>query len=220
MSYTPRRTYGGVSAEERIAGRRERLLAAGLELFGTRGFAATGVKDVCRQAELTDRYFYESFKDTPQLFLAVFDGVIDELFAAVATAVAAADAEPRAQLHAAVDTFIRALSDDPRKARVVFFEAGAAGPAAHEHMNAALRRFTDLVALTTRGYLPDWPEDRLRVGALALVGMLERVVVEWQEGHLDLSIDAIVDNCVTVYVALFPASRPTGPRSAPDASPG
>src|SRR6185503_10298102 len=43
----PQRTYGGVSADERIAARRAKLLEAGLELFGTRGFATTGVKDVC-----------------------------------------------------------------------------------------------------------------------------------------------------------------------------
>src|SRR4029077_5184552 len=58
---TPQRAYGGVSAEDRIAARRAKLLDAGLELFGTRGYATTGVKDVCREAGLTDRYFYESF---------------------------------------------------------------------------------------------------------------------------------------------------------------
>ena len=51
----PQRAYGGVSADDRIAARRTSLLDAGLELFGTDGFAATGVKDVCRQAGLTDR---------------------------------------------------------------------------------------------------------------------------------------------------------------------
>src|ERR1700745_3649730 len=85
----PQRTYGGVSADERIAARRARLLGAGLELFGTRGFAATGVKDVCRQAGLTDRYFYESFNDGGELFLAVFDRITDEVLPVVAGAGAA-----------------------------------------------------------------------------------------------------------------------------------
>ena len=84
---TTRRAYGGVSAEERIAARRAKLLDAGLELFGTRGYGTTGVKDVCREAGLTDRYFYESFADSEALFLAVFDRLTDELFEAVAAAV-------------------------------------------------------------------------------------------------------------------------------------
>src|SRR3954467_5371936 len=107
----PQRTYGGVSADERIAGRRARLLDAGLELFGTRGFTTTGVKDVCREAGLTDRYFYESFNDGTDLFLAVFDRLTDELFRAVAEAVVEAGTEPEPQLRTAIGTFVHALAD-------------------------------------------------------------------------------------------------------------
>src|SRR3954447_8802688 len=93
----PSRSYGGVSADDRVAARRAKLLDAGLELFGTRGYRATGVKDICRAAGVTARYFYESFTNTAELFLAVFDRLTDELFAEVATAAAAAgdDAERR-----------------------------------------------------------------------------------------------------------------------------
>src|SRR5258707_2057625 len=90
---TPRRAYGGISAGERISARRAKLLDAGLVLFGTRGFAATSVKDVCRQAGLTDRYFYESFDDSETLFLAVFDALTDDLFRSVALAVAEAEGD-------------------------------------------------------------------------------------------------------------------------------
>jgi AcrR family transcriptional regulator len=137
-----RRTYGGISAEERVAGRRERLLDAGLELFGTQGFDATGVKELCREAGLTDRYLYESFRDREALFLAVFDRLTDDLFNDVANAVLAVPSEPEAQLRAAVGTFIRALADDPRKPRIIFADTGG------EHMKQTLRRFSELVAAT------------------------------------------------------------------------
>ena len=81
------RTYGGVSGEDRAAARRARLLDAGLERFGTDGWAATGVKDICREAGLTDRYFYESFDDRLALFTAVFDRATGELLQRVAEAV-------------------------------------------------------------------------------------------------------------------------------------
>src|SRR3954451_18403936 len=114
----PQRTYGGVSADDRIAARREKLLDAGLELFGTRGYAGTGVKDVCRQAGLTDRYFYESFNDGGALFLAVFARLTDALFQAVAAAVAESGGAPERQLPNAVGPFVRALAADSRKPRV------------------------------------------------------------------------------------------------------
>src|SRR5436305_775410 len=92
----PARSYGGVSAEQRMAERRERLLDAGLSEFGTRGVTSTGVKDICRAAGLTDRYFYESFHRLDELFTAVFDRATERLFKVVAVALSAASPEPRA----------------------------------------------------------------------------------------------------------------------------
>ncbi|RUP35250.1 MAG: TetR family transcriptional regulator, partial [Gordonia sp. (in: high G+C Gram-positive bacteria)] len=37
----------------RVAQRRDRFLAAGLELFGTRGYQSTSVRAVCREAGLS-----------------------------------------------------------------------------------------------------------------------------------------------------------------------
>jgi AcrR family transcriptional regulator len=197
------RTYGGVSAEERVATRRARLLEAGLECFGTAGFAATGVKDVCRAAGLTDRYFYESFSDGRALFLAVFDAVTDALFEDVANAVIAVEPRAELQLRAAIGTFLRALADDPRRARVVFAEAVAAGPEAAEHMQATLRRFTALVEATARAHMP--PEAESRIVAISLVGTLERAVHEWQAGELGLSVDELTERCVALYLRLLAA---------------
>lgn len=200
----PVRSYGGVSAEQRVADRRARLLAAGLECFGTTGFAGTGVKDVCRAAGLTDRYFYESFTDGRALFLAVFDEVCEALFAAVAEAVLAVAPAAEEQLRAAIGTFLHALADDPRRARVVFAEAAAAGPDAAAHMQLTLRRFADLVDATARAHLPaSTPAASSRVLALSLVGLLERAVVEREAGELDLSVDALTEECVALYARLL-----------------
>lgn len=198
------RTYGGVSAAQRVAARRERLLDAGLQRFGTAGFAATGIKDVCREAGLTDRYFYESFRDSRELFLAVFDRLTDELFAAVAGAVARGGRDPERQLRDAIGTFIDALTADPRKPRVLFAEAAAAGPEAAAHMRATLRRFAALVAATARSHLPAGvAEEEVQLVALSLVGLLERVVSDRQDGELAVAPERLVDRCVALYAALL-----------------
>jgi AcrR family transcriptional regulator len=193
-----------VSADERVAARRRALLDAGLELYGTRGIGAAGVKDVCREAGLTDRYFYESFRDGEALFLAVFDEVTDELFTAVARAVAAVEPEPRAQLRTAIATFLGILSEDPRRTRVVFSEAAAAGVQAERHMREDLRRFASLVAATARTHLPgEVPAEMVQLLALSLVGTLERVVVEWQDDALTMSLDDATERCVELYMVVF-----------------
>src|SRR3954471_24482707 len=184
----PQRAYGGISAGERIAARRAKLLDAGLERFGTHGFAATGVKDICREAGLTDRYFYESFGDRLALFTAVFDRATQELLQGVAQAVIVVEPEPRTQIAAAIETFVAALAADPRVARVIFREAGAAGAEADAHMRATLRQFAALIVETARPHLhEEVSEQVLRMGSLALVGAMERVIVDWQDDQLDAS---------------------------------
>jgi AcrR family transcriptional regulator len=202
----PKRTYGGVSADDRISGRRAKLLDAGLVLFGTRGFAATGVKDVCRQAGLTDRYFYESFDDSEALFLAVFDRLTDDLFRSVAVAVAEAGGDAERQLRSAITAFVGALAADSRKPRVLFTEAAAAGPSAAAHMRATLRRFAALVAATARQHLPAGTSDEeVHLIALSLVGLLERVITEREEGALDIPVDRLIERCVALYLKLLDA---------------
>jgi len=67
----PRNPYGGKSARARVASRRHRLLAAGLELFGTQGYLRTTIDQVCAEAGLTKRYFYESFQSCEELLGAL-----------------------------------------------------------------------------------------------------------------------------------------------------
>jgi len=210
---SPVRSYGGVSATERVADRHERLLDAALELYGTQGFAATGVKDVCRQAGLTDRYFYESFRDSAELFTAVFDRATSDLFALVAQKVSDVPAEPEVQVRAAIESFVRALADDARMARVIFVESAAVGAEVDRHMRASLRQFAALVAATARPHLPEMPERTLEIGALALVGAIDRVIIEWQDGHLDATIEEVIDHLVQLF-QIAAVSAGVSPRRA------
>jgi AcrR family transcriptional regulator len=195
--------YGGVSADQRVEQRRERLLAAGLQEFGTRGVQQTGVKDICRRAGLTDRYFYESFADSTALFVAVFDQATVRLFDVVVDAIAFAPKSVRTQARAVIAAYVWALAEDPRLARVVFVEAPSAGPNVEQHMRVTLRKFARLVETTARPYFPARLSDReLRFGAVALVGAVERVMIEWQDGELGLSINQIIDYLTEMLISV------------------
>ena len=58
---TAGRRYGGLTAEERRAERRARLVRAATEIWVAEGWAAVSMRAVCARAGLTDRYFYEEF---------------------------------------------------------------------------------------------------------------------------------------------------------------
>ena len=117
------RVYGGISADDRRAKRREQLLDAGLELLGTVGWSGTTMTAVCAEAGLTERYFYESFADREALLLAVFDRITDEATEAILAAISSSPRDARARTHAAIGAFIELMTDDPRKGRVAFVEA-------------------------------------------------------------------------------------------------
>ena len=96
------RRYGGKTAEERRAERRERLMDAGLELFGTQGYASTTIEMVCAAAQLNARYFYEEFRSRELLLAAVYDRHVEAVFKAVVAAAEQSPPEPRARLQAAL----------------------------------------------------------------------------------------------------------------------
>ena len=72
------RIWGGTTLATRRAARREKLVEVGLELLGTPG-STLSVRAACRSAQLTERYFYESFPDRDALVLAVYQQVADEV---------------------------------------------------------------------------------------------------------------------------------------------
>jgi AcrR family transcriptional regulator len=113
------RTYRGVEAPDRLAGRRRRFIDAGLDLLGgeTDPDELT-VRAICRQAGLAVRYFYESFTDKDTFVAEVVDSATAELAATTQAAVAAA---PRAeQNRAGITNIVRTIAADPRIGRLLF----------------------------------------------------------------------------------------------------
>src|SRR6516162_9996711 len=82
------RTYRGITPSARQADRRERLMEAGLELFGTLGYARTSIRAVSAAASLNSRYFYESFSSREDLLIAVYQRIVDDIFKRATEAIA------------------------------------------------------------------------------------------------------------------------------------
>ena len=76
------------SQEERRSATRAALLAAGRQLFATRGFAAVPAEEVVRTAGVTRGAMYHHFGDKAELFAAVFEQLEAEIADDLATALA------------------------------------------------------------------------------------------------------------------------------------
>jgi len=217
---SPRR-YLGITAAERHAQRRERLLEAGLELFGTRGFAETAVRDVCAEASLNTRYFYESFKSNEDLLFQVYERIIAEMSGAVIEVTARAgtiEEQAREGLRAAWGL----MAADRRKARVVAVEVVGASGRLERVRRRDRHMFADILHRNAMSLAA--PDLELRfdplLNARALMGASVELLGDWVHGELDASVDEIVEYLTELYTtATFslmvkPRTRAKRPRTS------
>ncbi|MDQ0381855.1 TetR/AcrR family transcriptional regulator [Amycolatopsis thermophila] len=186
------KTWAGTTLSDRRAARRAQLLDAGLDLLGTAGSAAVTVRAVCRQAKLTERYFYESFADREELVVAVYEQVAAEAHRALVDAVPDSGRDPAERAEAAVTAFVELLLDDPRKGRVLLL-APITDPALSARGVALLPAFAGLV----REQLPERMDalDR-QLTAIGLVGALTHLFTAYLSGTPEMSRERLVEHCV------------------------
>jgi len=193
------RDYDGKTAAERVAERRERLIDAGVELFGERGYAATSIRSVLQQSGLRDRYFGESFADLDSLLAAVYSRLIDEEISGCAAAIDKTGGGSEGA-RAMIDTITRSYEKNPGKARIKSREILSGGPVAREQRHTGLRRLAQLVA----DLLPPSPSlnrsDVLLLG-LGIVAAADELLMTWMDSAEGLTRDRVVDVVMLLYDA-------------------
>ena len=211
MRSTPTRSWRGVSAEDRRAERREQLIEAGLEVIGTQGWASTTVRAVCRQAGLTERYFYESFPDHEALLLAVYEHVLAEGIRVVLAAVAKAPHDIRRAARAGIAAAVELLIGDPRKGRVLILEA-TGNETLQRRRQQAIRAQAALLSQVAREFFEDRPPDPTDtyLTALSLVGALAEVGGAYLDGQLNVSTDRLIDHLTELFVVSANVSSARG----------
>jgi AcrR family transcriptional regulator len=197
------RPYRGVSATDRRHQRRQRLIDAGLQLFGTRGIAAVGIVDVCAEAGLTKRYFYENFASIDALAEAVFEHVTGNLVAVVAPAIEiGAGRDPRP----ALTVYIRALLSDPRVVRLLAVESQT-GPLKKYRDGFPTRAVELWFAFAADEDMP--PPQDMRLKAYGFVGAAQQIGMAWLDGHLPLTIHEVIDQLVDMFYRISGFAPPS-----------
>lgn len=200
---TRTRTYGGRSAEARQAERRDRLVAAGSNIWAEQGWTAVTMRGVCARAELTERYFYENFTDRDALLVAVWDQGRDHLVALVLEAFTTAeDQDLIAQLRAAIAAIVEYLQGEPGHARIILGD-NAGSAAVEQRRRETLQTFTDLLIDYAGPLLPaDTDETELRMSTMIGVGGFAELVTAWNAGTITADADRIIDHVTDVASSL------------------
>ncbi|WP_067667440.1 TetR/AcrR family transcriptional regulator [Nocardia miyunensis] len=196
------RRYSGMSADERTRVRRAAILDAALELFGTNGFAATSVKQICVAAGLTERYFYESFRDRQAALAGLYGALVTELRGVTETAITTAGGDIAVAARGGLGAFIGYLTEDPRRARIVLIEVVGVSPEIEELRHGVLRAFADLiVAVWAEQPGVDLSDERPQLTAVALAGGVNNLLVDWMMTGMRQSPQMLTQVCATLFLA-------------------
>ena len=190
--------------------RRESLIEAGLEVFGTIGYANSTVSDICEHARLNRRYFYESFNSREELLLAVFEKIVEEAAAATTAAILAVEGLQE-RVEAGIATWFAALASDPRRARVVAVETVAVSPRVDERALAA----RDALAEFLVEQLTQLAGGRQPLGGVqpavavrwAMAGNVD-LIMDWLRGDSPMSAAEVTEQATRVILLFFSAAYP------------
>lgn len=203
MSADSGRVWGGMTTSEREQRRREQFLAAGLEVFGERGWAAATVLDVCRAAKLSQRYFYEQFASREALFLAVVDRAAEEIEEVVRAAAIAPGRSPQERAEGVLTALAERFVADPRTVRVTLVES-LATPEFRARRAELVEGFGALAARLMVGLSPDPARvDRrsLQLSALVISGGVAEALIASATGRAPASAAELVAHLTRLYTA-------------------
>lgn len=179
--------WSGVPLEDRQARRHGDLVTAGIQLLGSAGGPAVTVRAACRQANLTERYFYESFADRNEFVRAVYDDVCNTAMSTLMSA-----STPRQ----AVERFVALMVDDPARGRVLLLAPGVEPvltrlgaewmPSFIDLLQRKLTRITDPVVQN--------------MAATSLIGGLTALFTAYLDGRLSAGREQFIDYCVDMLM--------------------
>ncbi len=191
-------------------------MQAGLELFGTEGYAGTSIRAVSGAASLNSRYFYESFSSREDLLYHVYLRVLSEVMALAGAAVADADTIER-KARAGLRAGWTVVTEDRRKARIVAMEVVGVSPRLDQLRRDMRHALADLTVKAALSFADEGLRFRLDpvLTARALMGGVVEVLVDWINGDVDASVDEVVEHFTRLFIAATYAAVEPGSFARP-----
>lgn len=203
---TKERQFKGLSMAERQQARREKLIEAGIQAYGTHGFFSVTVKDICTEAKLTERYFYESFKKSEHLFQTIFLKLIDELQQNVMQAMMQASSDPKKMIEAGLTALLTTLRDNPRMARIIYIDAMLVQELHNQAtIHETMGRFDRMIQAFVMLMMPNLSRSAQEISLVStgLNGYVTQIAIRWVMSGFKQSIEEVLSSCSIVFLALF-----------------
>lgn len=195
--------YRGQDLPARAAERRRRLIEAAIQLYGTQGYHETKVREICGQAGLTERYFYESFANSEQLLLAAYQAAVEGVLAKLQAAIASAPPSVDGRMRAALTTYLAEAARDPAITRLTLVEPRTVSRAADAAYRATQARIADMIAEVLASAGPSQPRHGLSAVLLtrAIAGAFNSFALDWYDSGFATPLDEMIRTALAVFAA-------------------
>jgi AcrR family transcriptional regulator len=196
----PRRSYRGIAHAERSDDRRRRLIAAGVQVFGSVGVRRATVKAICVAAALTERYFYESFPAMEVLLVECYRETATIVLGDAERAAMAAGPGVAERMRAALNSYFRFIKTHREAARLVLFELVGVSEALDPVYHAELRHSSELIGRLLFEGPPQRSAQGLSTELLAagVMGAVYELAKEWANSGCTRPRVHLVNNCMAL----------------------
>ena len=199
------RRYRGMDGEERRNERRQRLIEAGLQVFGQMGYHGATVKTICAGAGLTERYFYESFANSEELLCGVYEQHMAVQQQRILSAVMQSGREPAAMIEAGLRAFFELARESPAGSRVQFVEVLGVSPRVDKLYRQAIENFAQMMRalnqqLSKDNALPLRDEETLSIG---LVGAAVGIASRWLLTGFAQPLESVLATTVSIFMGVW-----------------
>lgn len=191
-----KRTYGGVSGEERSRQRREKLLESSLEVFGTLGQEKATMRDICAHSRLAERYFYENFANTSEAFDAVCLMLSKELLGALEQAVSQVSGDQAMhKVAVCLKVYFNFIKEDPRRARIMLLDAPRLGHNNIHQDGSSMGEYAQFMVGIVKAYQPKLPASvNMDLVTTGLIGMAAQTGITWYHSGFKTSVAQLVEH--------------------------
>jgi AcrR family transcriptional regulator len=196
MSSTPRKRLTG---EERRAA----ILDSALTVFSRRGYHASSIDDIAREAGVSKALIYEHFASKQDLYAELLEQHAGVLFSALSEAIAEAGRSAPARLEVGFDAFYRFVEEHRGAWRMLFREAtDPEAVAVLDRITAEVTNFVASVIAEDPGARrpqddAETREHGVQVTAQLLVGAVQ-ALANWWSDHQELPRERIVEMTMDV----------------------
>lgn len=169
-------------------------MEASFECFARKGIMATTMRDISAQAGLTDRYFYEAFRNTRDAFDAVNEWQRGQLVARVIEAMRPVDRQIQPLARAGLRAFYTFIREDPRRAQVLLIDAFSADQQAAGQGQRILDQYVTLISDFSEQIYPQLNKRfNIKMVVWGLLSMAIHVGVVWAREGFKQPIGEVID---------------------------